>query len=786
MSNLFKTLFDIDNGYINIDSIMSLNNNKFIEKFNKNKLGYILNNINDIETLYRVDARNEVSLSKYYRKSDYEGFISTEYIQSNNGLYGRYQAKFALSGQGMIREARHTIFNDYYIDLDIDNCHPVITKWICNNLNIDCYYLTDYIINREKIIKELIKLNSNYDREYFKKVFLKISYGCSNNSYDKMVKNKNDFINNFRKEIINIQELISNKFYKFYEINKTLRDKKNKQYNYNGSCLSHICQFVENQLLMIIINFFHSKKINLQDSILCFDGLMINKNKFKLSYLDDLKFKFENMGININMSIKNMDLDKKILSLCDYDDNNNYEYIPLIKPKVLDSNDKYFYIDFINDLISKTWYEDELEDFIIENINRVMFYLIAQKNILYGRLNNDSIKEILLTGNIIKFINNDNEFKTITLKKLIENRYINYIHKYNDFCFIPYSNDDICSNYDNNNFNLYQGFRAKLLDSYNYDLIKPLLDHWFEVLANSNHINFKYQLSYFNRIFKYPSKKTKVIMVFKSSLQQIGKGIILNKLIGELIMGNSLYKVNTGLTFINKQFNARQCGTLLNICEELSNINDAWASTFDSLKTMSTEDIISIEQKGKEQYDINNYANYICNTNNNIPVKIEIGDARFALFECSGKYHKNFSYFNNLFKSINQETANHLYTYIYNLNDVVADLRNIPHNEFYNDVKFNSLHNSIRFLYSIKYLDLDDNYSYDSWQKLYVDSLDRDKMLIQSSLFNNVYKLWCIENKENATSMSRFKSYTSDCISIFYKNNVKFYNINSLNVDCLS
>ena len=54
------------------------------------------------------------------------------------------------------------IFNDYYVDLDIDNCHPVITKWLCNNLNIDCFYLTDYIINREnKKTKMIIKFDTD-------------------------------------------------------------------------------------------------------------------------------------------------------------------------------------------------------------------------------------------------------------------------------------------------------------------------------------------------------------------------------------------------------------------------------------------------------------------------------------------------------------------------------------------------------------------------------------------------------------------------------------------------
>ena len=36
-----------------------------------------------------------------------------------------------------------------YNDIDIDNCHPVITKWLCDNSDIECNYLKEYVYSRE-------------------------------------------------------------------------------------------------------------------------------------------------------------------------------------------------------------------------------------------------------------------------------------------------------------------------------------------------------------------------------------------------------------------------------------------------------------------------------------------------------------------------------------------------------------------------------------------------------------------------------------------------------------
>ena len=63
-NNLFNALFNVDEGYISSD-ILSLNEINFTEKYDANKLIFILNNLDEIGKLFRPDARNKVSLEKY-------------------------------------------------------------------------------------------------------------------------------------------------------------------------------------------------------------------------------------------------------------------------------------------------------------------------------------------------------------------------------------------------------------------------------------------------------------------------------------------------------------------------------------------------------------------------------------------------------------------------------------------------------------------------------------------------------------------------------------------------
>lgn len=302
----------VGEGIYNISPDLSLNHIKKIlevggltEDVNFNKLGWALMNLEQIERLYREDARNEVSLEKYmkahkkagFTKSDnklkiFDNLFKVKYKQTTGELNGRLQAEHSISGQGMVREIRHLIFADKYFDVDVSNCHPVITEWICDNLGIECVALKRYIKERESLFKEISNYSVEHggeelERGYLKIYMLMISYGCGKGKINEIKEeHRHPFINEYVNCMKEIGEKVMKCFYSFYKLNKERRIAKEKAYNYNGSGMSHLCQYVENQILLKMYTMV-SKLHENGKSVLCFDGIMIHKDVFTTEFNQD-------------------------------------------------------------------------------------------------------------------------------------------------------------------------------------------------------------------------------------------------------------------------------------------------------------------------------------------------------------------------------------------------------------------------------------------------------------------------------------------------------------------
>lgn len=286
------------------NNTLSLDRKSFKENFDENKLIFILNNQKEIKaSINRNNARDEVNLLNFYKKSC-NGVIDVKYYQSKPNLQGRYLAKDVLSGQGMLREVRHTIYNEHYVDLDICNCHPNFLLWICKHLDIETVYLKHYVNNRDECVNDIIAVN-NITKDEIKTIFLSLNNGGLKDFNN--LKNKTEFIINYKNEIANIIVSICKYFEEFYRIVKYLKYDKKKDYNLEGRTVSYILQYVENQVLMVIFNYLKTKiNDNVYNSILCFDGIMIPKQHFEESFIADLEQMLADDGLKIQLKVKEM------------------------------------------------------------------------------------------------------------------------------------------------------------------------------------------------------------------------------------------------------------------------------------------------------------------------------------------------------------------------------------------------------------------------------------------------------------------------------------------------
>lgn len=825
-NDLFNKIFDLKAGfYKNNKDVKKLQKKVYDEVFDANKLAFILNNLSEVKKLYRPEARDSTCLESFYKNSKISkdgkiGIKSTKYINNENELMGRLQAKPALSGQGMVREVRCSIFNENYNDLDINNAHPVITKWICDNIGQECKYINEYIEKRDSIFEELISLNPGYTRGKFKQIFLAIMYGGDVDF--KALPVKNDFIENYKNEISSIHAKFAETFFQFKKIVEDAAilhdaaikegDTTTKKRNYNilGKTASHICCFVENQLLQYMVSYLKDNmpadKFN--NCIMCFDGIMfradvLDNNKV----IQDLEKIYSDMDIPIKLSIKEMKpLDLESMG---YDASIKYdlskkdkkEAEPIIivsdKDKLLfDYNDDYYLFDFIVDLIGenndKVWDSfSKLIYFMKSNVNRVYIRLLNHDNALFCKIDGDNPLSINKLSNFNIFFIIDSktgETDDKTFSEIMETLIYNDIKFYNNLFCIPY---DIYSDVkidfgrtNKNNFNTWSGFQAKLLNKEDIDIskIQFILDHWKVVLANGNEEHYKYQLTYFHNLFKYPNKKLKVFMIFKSLEQQIGKGSIFIEFIMKYVMGLGISYKTDKIDNLTKRFNAHLMNKVLFIADEIDTVNDKTHSTFNEIKGLITESIMEIEIKGGKAFNFNNTLNGIGLTNKSWSVPLETGDARYPVFDCNPVYKNNTAHFDKLHSMFTQENANIFFSYLYYF-ETDVNIKIIPKTEIRENLINQNLNSSLRFINEVKdymlnnYLSVDDElnslkfnedkekdgdeFENEEWHDLLTSNLnkdkkDKDKYKIFAAKLFDVYVIWCNSKKEKLVNNTQF------------------------------
>ncbi len=183
-------------------------------------------------------------------------------------------------------------------------------------------------------------------------------------------------------------------------------------------------------------------------------------------------------------------------------------------------------------------------------------------------------------------------------------------------------------------FNLWNGFNISKEVANGYDpvLAQPILDHIKELWCKGNEDHYNYVLNLFAHYIQKPHIKTGVLLALKSK-QGGGKGIILAKL-GQII-GDDHYCQNSNAKFLFGDFNGQLEGKIL------INLDEAFWGGDKALegvvKNKITERRQTINKKNKENYVIDDYANYIITTNNDWFAGTSEDDRRHYCLELHNK-----------------------------------------------------------------------------------------------------------------------------------------------------
>ena len=247
---------------------------EFKEIFNADRLAYIIKNKVQYDQYIRYDGTDPnwkpFLLPEKYLKKSIGGNVNILYKYAESKTDGRLYANGSLSLQGFCREIRHTIANEYYTDIDIVNCHPVILSHLCVKYKINCDLLKQYISNRDNIINDIMNSNNNITRDDVKTAILSLMNGGSG-SYNKIAV-KTDFLKKFKAEIKNTLNTICEIEKDEYKVFVPKND-----YNKQGGFVNRLLCIEENIILQRMVHFFKCKKGDI--AVLCFDGIMLPKDK---------------------------------------------------------------------------------------------------------------------------------------------------------------------------------------------------------------------------------------------------------------------------------------------------------------------------------------------------------------------------------------------------------------------------------------------------------------------------------------------------------------------------
>ena len=230
---------------------------------------------------------------------------------------------------------------------------------------------------------------------------------------------------------------------------------------------------------------------------------------------------------------------------------------------------------------------------------------------------------------------------------------------------------------------IFQGYKYNILDNINYNVINSFLNLIKEVICNNEEELYNYVIGWISLMIQNPGVKNETALILKG-LQGIGKNTFTD-VISELLVGYSCKNV-TDISELTGNFNSIVENKMLIVLNEVKNCGDDRMANFNALKSIITDDTIRINEKNQPRRTAENVANFIFVTNNAYPVKIEIGDRRYVVFQCNGKYKGNDSYFKQIHDSFNKDFYDNLFTFFMSYDLSTFNVRKIPMTEAKQDL----------------------------------------------------------------------------------------------------
>lgn len=593
---------------------MNTMKNIFSDKYNLTHVRYLLSlNDNDLKINFNNKKKYKSEETKRYLKKVKK---CLHLILEEGDIYSkkRYDQKgnnrlHTDSGSQLFeRNIRNFIQHESIKDYDMINAQVQILLYLCKKSNLPCYHLEIYCKNREEILKSIGREKGKDAVNY--------SLFC-----DKPKKTKNIYIDNMIKEYINNRPMLIKEYQMC--INE---DKETNEKNPQGSNMSNILCYYENEILSKVIDTGYT--IN----TLIYDGFLSEAT----IPIEELNRLTEEYG---------MKWKEKPLDTC-------YEL-----PDDFD----------VNEIIT---YQEQKKKFE----NEVKFITFAETFKALDEVDN-TWKGITAKGLSAKYKNwrtlNENGDDIDFLDKWLKDR---KRKDYNTMLFHPYS----LSKYGlihEKQFNTFRGFKRKNLGrKIEDDEVKPFTDHLkmcFGYEKENGDQIVKILIKHIAHILQKPHKKIEGILVLRG-YESTGKDTI-KEIFNRLIGKDHVYETEGMNDVITKgNWNDHLIEKLVVVMNEVK--SEDGIKNIEGLKHKATTKDLNVKEKYMKNQTMADLNNMIINSNNNCPVIISPTDRRYWLLITNEDLAKNKEYWNAFYKYLNNEDEmDKLFTWLLDEDQEVDD-----------------------------------------------------------------------------------------------------------------
>ena len=520
------------------------------------------------------------------KKGSIDGSIRVEYRLPKTGVgklgFGRcYGSKGSL--ETLERECRGTMCREYYDDVDVVNCHPVLLHQLAQrNYQVEMPEVEKYCDNRPEYLAKISK-----DKDEAKQAVIKVFYNG---------KNEHPHLEPLSKEIRNFikKHLMEDEVYR--DLLAYVRKQENNTY---GSFLSHILQTEERKVMMAMRQYFMDQGFSVD--VLAYDGVMIRKGKKALEEAilrGAEEFIYRATGYRIDLIVKPFEF----FEVTEDQKEETEEVAPKVKKVDYERNktmfeDSHFYFSTTNEIVE------------VNPMGRLNYEKLEHAQTKYVAYDFKHSNNMMDRTNFVKLWLNDPSRRTI---HTIDMR--------------P-SDDPMV-------FSPPVVFRYTTFPKAENTKAIWWFDNLIRILSNNNETIYEYLYCWLAHMIQRPFENPGTAIFFTGA-KGCGKDTLGDFLVQWIVGSTLAHNYDSTAQFWEKHDTSRENRILIKLEEVSGVVNRQHVA---EMKARITSADLTVNEKGKTPRTSANYNHYIGTTNEGQPVKVEEGERRFNVFACSPEW----------------------------------------------------------------------------------------------------------------------------------------------------